>query len=186
MAELLRCKSCGYITDARRVGEVCPACGVPRKMMEPWKDPVSERRRFLLGWDLHPIIDHFSVCYAASAFVVALFVLAFPDIFRQTATGVMRAFIGVLPIAVLATYLSGLFDGKVRFRRTTAPILRTKKLVGALFFVAAGAAAVITFTAGPFETWVRISVVVLEAAGVVCATILGRIGKNLLHALFPG
>ena len=186
MAELLRCKTCGYIIDAKRVGDVCPACGVPRKMMEPWKDPVSEKRRFLLGWDLHPIIDHFSICYATSAFVVALFVLVFPDIFRQTATSVMRAFIGVLPFAVIATYLSGLFDGKIRFRRTSTPILRLKKILGSLFFVFATAAAIVTFAAGPFETWVRVSVVILEAAGVACAAILGRAGKDLLNAMFPG
>ncbi len=78
MAELLRCKSCGYIVEAGRVGEVCPACGVPRKMMEPWKDPLSQRRRFLLGLDLHPIVDHFSVSFSACAVVVALFLLLFP------------------------------------------------------------------------------------------------------------
>ena len=186
MAELLRCKSCGYVVEAGKVGDVCPACGVPRKMMEPYTDPVSQRRRYLLGFDLHPVIDHFSVCYATSALAVALFVLIFPEIFRLTATGVMRAFIGVLPLAVIASFLSGLFDGKVRFRRTTAPVLRTKKVVGALFFLFAAAAAVVTFAAGPFETWVRVLVVLLEAGGVACTFVPGRIGKGLLHALFPG
>ncbi len=186
MAELLRCKSCGYVAEAGTVGDVCPACGVPRKMMEPWTDPVSQKRRDLLGFDLHPIIDHFSVCYATSALAVALFVLVFPEIFRLTATGVMRAFIGVLPLAVIASFVSGLFDGKVRFRRTTAPLLRRKKIVGTLFFVFAAAAAVVIFAAGPFETWVRVLVVLLEAGGVACAFVLGRIGKGLLHALFPG
>ena len=97
MAELLRCKSCGYVADAGKVGEVCPACGVPRKMMEPWKDPFQSGAGFSWDADLHPIIDHFSICYAASAFVVAMFVLTFPDVFRQAATGVMRAFIASAP-----------------------------------------------------------------------------------------
>jgi len=54
LTELMRCRSCGYVTEARRVGGVCPACGVPRKMMEPWKDSVSEQRRLFLWLDVHP------------------------------------------------------------------------------------------------------------------------------------
>ena len=186
MAELMRCKSCGYVTEAARLGEVCPACGVPRKMMESWKDPVSEKRRMFLGLDIHPIVDHFSVSFAASAFVLALFVLIFPSLFRQTATGVLRGFIGILPLAVIASFVTGLFDAKVRFRRTTTPLLTRKKVLGLIFFLSTAAAAVITFVAGPYETWVRILDAVLLANAVLCAAGLGRIGKGLLEAIFPG
>lgn len=186
MAELLRCKSCGYVVEAGRVGEVCPACGVPRKMMEPWKDPLSPRRRFLLGLDLHPIVDHFSVSFATCAFVIAVFVLLFPGFFGQSAADVMRVFVGVLPLAVIASYVSGLYDGRLRFRRTSTPVLRTKKVLGILFFAFAAAAAILTFAFDPFAIWVRAGNVVLEAAGVGCAFVLGRTGKDLLNAVFPG
>ncbi len=186
MAELLRCKSCGYIVEAGRVGEVCPACGVPRKMMEPWKDPLSQRRRFLLGLDLHPIVDHFSVSFSACAVVVALFLLLFPGFSGGPAGNIARVFIGVLPLAVVASYLSGLYDGKLRFRKTSTPVLRRKKLLGIFFFVFAAGAAALTFAFDPFQPWVRAGNVVLEAAGVVCAFLLGRTGKDLLNALFPG
>jgi uncharacterized membrane protein len=186
MAELMRCKSCGYVTEANRVGDVCPACGVPRKMMEPWKDPVSERRRLLLWFDIHPIVVHFSVAFVASAFVLALFVLIFPSFFRETATSILVVLVGVLPLAVIASFLSGLFDGTIRFRRTTTPLLKRKQLVGVAFFLCTAAAAVLTFAAGPYETWVRIADAALLAVGVVCATGLGRIGRGLLSALFPG
>ena len=72
---MLRCKSCGYVIEAGRVGEVCPACGVPRRMMEAWKDPVSDRRRLYLWLDVHPIVAHFTVAFSASAFVLSLVVL---------------------------------------------------------------------------------------------------------------
>jgi uncharacterized membrane protein len=186
MAELLRCKTCGYVVEASRVGEVCPACGVPRKMMEAWKDPLSPRRRFLLGLDVHPIIDHFSITFATCAVVVALFVLLLPDVLRQTSMSVMRVFVGVLPLAVLASYVSGLYDGKLRFRRTSTPVLRTKKLLGALFFVFAVTAAVLCFLGDPFTTWVGVSVTALEILGLGCAFFLGRAGKDLLSAFFPG
>jgi uncharacterized membrane protein len=186
MAELLRCKTCGYVVEAGRVGDVCPACGVPRKMMEPWKDPLSPRRRFLLGLDVHPIIDHFSISFATCAVVVAALVLLFPDFFRQAAVNVMRVFVGVLPLTVLASFVSGLYDGKLRFRRTSTPVLRTKKVLGALFFAFTAVAAVLSFLLDPFTTWVSASIIVLELLGLGCAFVLGRAGKDLLGAFFPG
>jgi hypothetical protein len=186
MAELLRCKTCGYAIEANRVGEVCPACGVARKMMEAWKDPVSGRRRLLLWLGIHPIIDHFSVSFAASAFVLALFVLLFPELFRETATGILRGFVGVLPVAVLGSFVSGLFDGKTRFRRTSTPALMKKKVLGIVFFVSTAAAAVLMYAVGPYVTWVRMVDVLLLAGGVGCAVGLARVGRGLLSSLFPG
>jgi predicted ABC-type exoprotein transport system permease subunit len=154
--------------------------------MESWKDPVSERRRLMLWLDIHPTIDHFSVSFAACAFVLALFVLLLPTLFRETATGILRGFIGVLPVAVLASFVSGLFDGKVRFRRTTTPVLKKKQVLGIVFFVSTAAAAVLTYAAGPHVTWVRTVDVLLLAVGVGCAVALGRIGRGLASSLFPG
>jgi O-antigen/teichoic acid export membrane protein len=147
---------------------------------------VAPRRRALLRLDAHPIIDHFSVSFAASALVLALFTLLFPGLFRQPVTDLLRAFIGVLPLAVAASFVSGLFDGKVRFRRTATPLLRRKKVIGGLFFACAAAAAALTFLNGPLETWVSGADVALLAAAVVCAVSLGRIGGGLLQAIFPG
>jgi uncharacterized membrane protein len=186
MAELMRCRTCGYVLEVVRPGEVCPACGVPWKMMEPWKDPVSKRRRMFLRLDLHPIIDHFSISFAASALVLSLFVLIFPDLFRQEATSLLRGLIGVLPLAVIAAFATGLFDGKTRFRRTTTPLLTRKKVLGMLFFACAAAATAITFLAGPYEAWVRIADVLLMAGCVLCGVGLGRIGGGLIQAVFPG
>jgi uncharacterized membrane protein len=155
-------------------------------MMESWKDPVSERRRLLLSFDIHPIVVHFSVSFVASAFVLALFVLIFPLLFRETVTGILRGVVGVLPLAVIASFLTGLFDGKIRFRRTTTPLLKRKQLLGVAFFVSTAAAALLTFLVGPYESWVRIADAVLLAGGVACAAGLGRIGSGLLPALFPG
>ena len=173
MAELLRCKSCGYVIEAGRVGEVCPACGVPRRMMEAWKDPVSERRRMFLWLDLHP-------------FVLSLIVLVLPALYPRTVSDILRGFLGVLPLAVIGSFFTGIFDARVRFRKSSTPMLNSKKLYGlALFLLSAGAGA-IAFTAGPYAAWARPVDAVLLAAGVVCAVRLGRIGQGLLQAIFPG
>jgi hypothetical protein len=186
MAELVRCKSCGYVMEAGKLGEVCPACGVPRKMMEPWKDPVSERRRFALGFDAHPILDHFSVSFATCAFALSLFVLVFPFVVADAMTLVLQVFAGILPLAVIASFVSGLVDGKVRFRRTTTPLLRRKQLLGIVFFVGAAAGAAVSILAGSGALWARLVDAVALGVGFAAAVLLGRIGKGLLTAIFPG
>jgi uncharacterized membrane protein len=186
MAELLRCKSCGYVIEAGKVGEVCPACGVPRRMMEAWKDPVSDRRRMILWLDLHPIVDHFSVGFCASAFVLSLIVLVLPDLYPRVVSDIFRGFLGVLPFAVIGSFFTGIFDARVRFRKSNTPMLNSKKLYGlALFLLSTGTAAM-AFVVGPYTTWARPVDAVLLAAGVVCAVRLGRIGQGLLQAIFPG
>jgi hypothetical protein len=186
MAELMRCRSCGYVTEARRVGDVCPACGVPRKLMDPWKDPVSEKRRQFLWLDMHPIIDHFSVSFSAAAFVLALIALVLPEFHPDTLTNILRGFLGVLPLAVIASFVSGIFDARVRFRRSSTPVLTRKKWYGLAFFLFSASAAAIVFVAGPYAPWARGVDAVMLGAGVVCAVRLGRIGQGLLQAIFPG
>jgi hypothetical protein len=186
MAELMRCRSCGYVTEAGRVGDVCPACGVPRKLMDPWKDPVSEKRRLFLWLDVHPIVDHFSVSFSASAFVLSLVALVLPDFNSGTLTAILRGFLGVLPLAIIASFVTGIFDARVRFRRSSTPVLTRKKWYGLAFFLFSAAAAVIAFVVGPYTAWARVVDAVVLAAGVVCAVRLGRIGQGLLQAIFPG
>jgi uncharacterized membrane protein len=186
MAELLRCKSCGYVAEAGKVGEVCPACGVPRKLMEPWKDPVSPRRRLMLWFDLHPIVDHFTVAFVASAFVLSLVILVAPAFEAATVGAIILGFTGVLPLAVIGSFLTGLFDARVRFRKTGTPMLNRKKLLGLSLFLLSAAAAGIVIFVGPQAPWVRFVDPLLLAAGVVIAVSLGRLGQGLLQAIFPG
>jgi uncharacterized membrane protein len=184
--QLLRCRSCGFIMEESRAGEVCPACGVPRKMLEPWADPVSEKRRRLLGFDIHPILVHFPVAFTVSALAVCLFSLVFPEVFRLGMTALLRALLAALPIVTAAAFCAGLLDGKVRFRRVTTPLLRRKILLGGILFLSVLAAALLTFLVGPYVPWVRIADALLLAAGLAAASGLGLIGSKLVSALFPG
>ena len=43
MANLIRCKACGYVTREGKIKDVCPACGVPAKMFEPYTDPYRKK-----------------------------------------------------------------------------------------------------------------------------------------------
>jgi uncharacterized membrane protein len=186
MAQYMRCKSCGFLVKEGALGDVCPACGVPRKTFEPFIDPVSEERRRILEFDLHPILVHFPIAFTVSAFAVSVFVAIFPFVFRLSATAVLRALVGTLPLVVIGAFLTGRLDGTVRFRKAKSRLLRTKTLTGIAFFCLSFAAAALTFAVGPFESWVRIADIVLLAGCLGCASLLGRIGKSLLNALFPG
>ena len=46
--------------EAGKLGDVCPACGLPRKVFEPYRERVSINRLRLLNLDLHPIVIHLS------------------------------------------------------------------------------------------------------------------------------
>ncbi len=46
--------------EAGKLGDVCPACGLPRKVFEPYRERVSINRLRLLNLDMHPIAIHLS------------------------------------------------------------------------------------------------------------------------------
>jgi hypothetical protein len=186
MAELVRCRSCGYITGSSHVKDVCPACGVPAKNMLPYTDPVSPKRRRILALDIHPIIDHFPV-----AFSVSTLVLAFAGLFLRGRPGayLFDTLITVslfTPLTVLLSFVSGLMDAKIRFRRVTTPILIRKITLGASFFVLASLMLVLALRPGFPEGGLLVPYLLLNAGAFVCAFFLGLWGKGLLQAELPG
>ena len=52
MKELVRCRPCGYVMEKDKLGDVCPACGLPHKVFEPYREKVSLNRLFVLNLDL--------------------------------------------------------------------------------------------------------------------------------------
>jgi rubredoxin len=186
MATMMRCSSCGYIVAEGKLKDACPACGVPRKMFEPWTDPVTARRRVLLEMNLHPLVIHFTVAFAASAFALSLYSLAFPRFLAGLATSVLVVMAAVLPITVLAGMAAGIFDGKIRFRRATTPLLVRKMVMGAAVFLETLAAAMLLFTVGLDPVWVRIVIAVLLGVALGGVAVLAKIGGGLRSAKLPG
>ncbi len=186
MAALVRCKSCGYIMAESRLGDRCPACGVPRKMFEPWTDPVSRERRRRLDLDLHPIVVHFTVTFTASALALDLLALVAPGLLGGLLSCVLLVVVAVLPLTVLAAWLAGAADGKVRFRRLSTPLLVRKMMIGGAMFLCSAAAAAVVVAAGLEPAWTRIALAVLLAVAAGFAVVLSRAGKGLLGANFPG
>jgi hypothetical protein len=186
MAAMMRCGSCGYVTAEGKLKDVCPACGAPRKRFEPWADPLGERRRALLEMEFHPLVLHFTVAFSASTFALSLFAIAFPRFLVGLAMNVLVVMTAILPFAVIATWAAGVFDGKIRFRRVTTPLLLRKMVIGASVFVETLGAAVLLFAFGLDPLWVRIVIAVLLGLSLGSVAVLAKIGVALLGAKMPG
>lgn len=186
MANLIKCKACGYVANEGSVGDKCPACGVPAKMFEPYTDPVSEKRRRMLGIHIHPVMVHFPQASAFSLFLLALLAFFAPPAIKIALVDTIKVISFFLPLFIIMAFLTGLFDGKIRFRRVTTPFLKIKMMIGGFFLLASIALAAMAFSqkfpASP--THEIFAFLTLLAAG--CGIALGFIGGKLLVAKFPG
>ncbi|HCM28688.1 MAG TPA: rubrerythrin [Treponema sp.] len=185
--EYVKCKACGYIMEARKVGDKCPACGVPAKQFEPYIEKVSEKRLRILKMHIHPVIVHMPQAFAAFLTVLAVLLLltgagTIHDALYDTAL-VLAA---CLPLAVAVAFAAGILDGKIRFRKLTTPLLLRKMIAGAAFFVFSAAAAGLAFAAGLNGTAPLSGFLVLEAASLGAGALLGIWGTGLMTAAFPG
>lgn len=186
MATLIRCKACGYVTREGRIKNVCPACGVPAKMFEPYTDPLSEKRRSILDLHTHPIIVHFPQAFSLTLFILAVLFFMVPVPMKDALGSTIKVLSFFLPFFVVLSFLTGLLDGKTRFRKFTTPFLIKKIIIGLIFFITSIALAVFVFTEQFPSTpgMGYFTVLTIIAAG--CTVALGFIGGRLTEAKFPG
>jgi len=188
MKEQVRCKACGYIMEKDALVDVCPACGVKKEMFEPWEDKVGAARRFYLELHLHPIIIHIPNSLAPILLLVAL---AFPFVpqFQTYLWPTLQLLSWLFPLAVFGGFASGVVDGKVRYRKVTAPLLLKKIILGTLLFVVSIVQAVlvsVTTGFGPGTGGLWTGYVIAALASLVLASVLGKWGSSLFSAAMPG
>ncbi|MGO8692909.1 MAG: rubredoxin-like domain-containing protein [Rectinemataceae bacterium] len=186
MANYVKCKSCGYIMEASKLGDRCPACGVSAKIFEPYDDKVSEKRRRLMDIHIHPIVVHFPQAFVAFLVPVGIVLLIGAGAIRSLLLDTATVLGVILPFAVAAAISAGLFDGKLRFRRLDTPSLRRKILLGSFFFVVSCASALIVLLTGLGTGASLAAFTLLNAIGLGTAVLLGLIGTPLFFAKFPG
>jgi O-antigen/teichoic acid export membrane protein len=170
-----------------KLGDKCPACGVPRDMFEPYTDPMAESRRRILRLDLHPIAVHFPTSFAVAVLVFAIATLFFSGLVEELLISTIKVIALFLPLVVLIAFLAGLLDGKTRFRRLDrSHILKTKIVYGGLFFIFSVGLALVVWLAG-LGSIPLISVAVALASGsVACTVVLALLGTQILNSAFPG
>jgi hypothetical protein len=176
------CKICGYVMEEGRLKDKCPACGMKREMFEPYQSRYSEARERWLWLDFHPIIVHFSVAFTATFPILMVLAKIFPShapLIFTTARG-MGLF---LPVAALAGLVSGIIDGKVRFRKLATPVLVQKIIMGSALIINTAAITMFLIRSG-FQQFSVVLFLGILALG--WASLLGAIGSGLVCVKTPG
>jgi hypothetical protein len=181
MKELVRCKPCGYVMEAGKLKDVCPACGMPAKAFEPYRERVALNRLFVLSLDLHPIAIHLSQTFVFLIPGLIIFTRLFPDIQNELFTHVIRFSIYAFPLALISAVLTGILDGLFRFKTLTPPLLRLKIIFSSLIIVLASA----MFFAAKDGNY-GIITILLSLGCLTCAVRLGLLGKHLIDVILPG
>lgn len=183
--EQLRCKACGYIINAGKPGDKCPACGLPRTVFEPFRENLSKRRRLILDLNLHPIALHFPQAFAAVIPVFILAGVAIPSSVGSDLLAAARVLSVLLPFAVIAAFASGALDGWNRFKRLTTPALARKIILGSVLLALSVAASLVAVTQGTDYPG-RLVLLFLTIGCSLCQFMLAQIGKTLMNAKLQG
>lgn len=185
MSELVRCRPCGYVMEADKLGDVCPACGMPRKVFEPYREKVSSNRLMILNLDLHPIAIHFSQAFVGAIPLLFLITALFPGFYHQELSIVNKVMIIALPLTMTLALSSGMIDGYTRFKTFNTPLLVRKLTLSGIITILSGTASAIVILNG--LTAKNTMVVILLILGcLTCAVTLGLLGKKLLNVILPG
>jgi uncharacterized membrane protein len=186
MPEFVRCKACGYVTTRGRLKDVCPACGVPAKMFEPYTHTVSLKRRRILDLHTHPVLVHFPQAFALTLCGLSFLVFFMSGKAQEAIFSTLRVLSLLLPLTVIFAIITGVLDGKIRFRKVTTPLLKKKIVLSVIFFLAALAMAALA-ACGDIQVFsLHLSHFLLGIVVTLCGTLLGLIGGTLLDSKFPG
>lgn len=178
------CKTCGYIVEEGKVHDVCPACGVPAGAFDPYTPVVTANRESVLSLHMHPIILHFTQAIVVVAFALAFLALIFPDNPFMLLYGAQVHTI-FLPVFVIAGALSGMIDGKYRFKSIGTPLLVRKIILSCIFLVLSLISGLLALFVGMTDT-VLIVILVLDLISCIVAVVLGKMGSPLVTAVYPG
>jgi len=181
MKELVRCRPCGFVMEADKLGDVCPACGLPRKVFEPYRERVSINRLRLLNLDLHPIIIHLS-----QALVIAIPLLSFithfiPGLYPEMLNNVLTFSVVLFPFTLVLAIITGVVDGLTRFKTLKTPLLRVKILFS---FIILALSIVLLFNYTSQGN--NIFTTILSVLCLGCGVQLGLWGKKLINVILPG
>jgi hypothetical protein len=181
MKELVRCKPCGYVMEAGKLKDVCPACGMPRKAFEPYMERVALNRLFILSLDLHPIAIHLSQTFVFLIPALLIFTRLVPGFQYEMFTNVLVFSLYAFPLTLIAAILTGILDGLFRFKTLTPPLLRLKIIFSSIIIVLA----VAMFFVAKDGNY-GIITILLSLGCLFCAVRLGLLGKHLIDVILPG
>ncbi len=183
--ELVRCRPCGYVmkkSELDKVG-VCPACGLPHTVFEPYREKVSSKRLFILSLDIHPIVIHLSQTFVAMIPVLMAVHLMFPNFIPEILSPVIDFSIVVFPLTLIGAFISGIVDGMTRFKTLDTPLLKSKIIYSSIILILSILMLLSLIFLPEKYTWIDL---ILSFAALYCAVKLGMMGKKLLDVILPG
>jgi hypothetical protein len=181
MKELVRCRPCGFVIEADKLGDVCPACGMPRKVFEPYRERVSRNRLKLLNFDLHPIAIHLSQALVIAIPVLVIITNLFKQFQPEVLKNVMIFSVFIFPFTLILAIITGVIDGLTRFKTLATPILRVK-IIFSLIILSLSVA--LFFTASKGNLYILS--IVLSILSLGAGFQLGLWGKKLINVILPG
>jgi hypothetical protein len=181
MKELVRCRPCGFVMDADKLGDVCPACGMPRKVFEPYRERVSRNRLILLNFDLHPIAIHLSQALVIAIPLLVILTNFFKQFQPEVLNHVLLFSVFVFPFTLVLAIITGVIDGLTRFKTLATPILRVK----IIFSIIILSLSVGLFFVAPKGNLYILSLI-LSILSLGAGFQLGLWGKKLINVILPG
>ena len=183
----LRCKVCGFVIEESKLGDCCPACGVKRVAFIPDTEKLSDKRRAILDAHIHPIIVHVPQAFAFSALVLAIGILFVPKSLLNHTWYSLQVLAFFLPVSAIAGLVSGMYDGKIRFKKISTPYLKQKIVLGTVFLLDTAALALIALTQKfPLDMPGFAFILTGSIIAFVCSIMLGKIGAALACSRMPG
>jgi hypothetical protein len=177
------CRLCGFIREVGK-GGICPACGALERAFLPFEHKASEKRRMFLKLDVHPVAVHFTISY--TAVVAMLYIIS---IFSSTLLGIpiqdtrdLQIFF--LPILIIGGGITGVIDGKVRFRKIDTPYLKRKIVLGSVLFVLS-VGTFIFHNMDTSEFLIKLLEGICIFSSFAIASYLGWIGAEMICAIVP-
>jgi len=181
MKELVRCRPCGFVMDADKLGDVCPACGMPRKVFEPYRERVSRNRLVLLNLDLHPIAIHLSQALVIAIPLLVILTSFFKQFQPEIMKNVLTFSVFVFPFTLVLAIITGITDGLTRFKTLATPILRVKIIFSIIILVLS----VALFFVAQRENLIGLKIA-LSILSLGAGFQLGLWGKKLINVILPG
>ena len=181
MKELVRCRPCGFVMDADKLGDVCPACGMPRKVFEPYRERVSRNRLILLNFDLHPIAIHLSQALVIAIPILVIITNLFKTFQPEMLRNVLNFSVFVFPFTLVIAITTGVIDGLTRFKTLATPIIQVKIIFSLIILSLSVGLFFIAHHANLYILTIVLSILSL-GAGIQ----LGLWGKKLINVILPG
>jgi hypothetical protein len=167
--------------EADKLGDVCPACGLPRKVFEPYRERVSLNRLRLLNLDLHPIVIHLSQALVIAIPLLTIITHFIPGLYPEVLRNVLTFSVVLFPFTLAMAIMTGVIDGLTRFKTLKTPLLKVKIIFSFIILLLSVILLLLYKNEGN-----NIFITILSLLCLGCGIQLGLWGKKLINVILPG